>query len=417
GAGRAGPGAGRSLGPYANVPPLLEARWGVGGRVSTSKIWAGQPVDLGAQWIHGANGNPITTLAQNVSAKTVPTDPDSEIIYDSAGKELTAAGYRTLETLRSQMQKALTTAQDSLSKDVTLQQALEDGLAWPSRSAADKITLRYLINSGYEQEYSGSYSQMSALWFDDDQAFGGADLMFPLGYSAIPDSLAAGLDIRFGEVVTQIATQASGVVVTTQSRTYSADAVILTLPLGVLQSGTVKFVPALPSDKVAALAGLGMGSLNKCILRFDRRFWPQAYDWIGTTTVAAGQWSEWISLSKPTGQPILVGFNAADFGRQLEDLTDAKTVASAMAALRKIYGSSLPNPTGFQITRWGKDPYAMGAYSYVKLGGTSALRSVLAKPIAQKIFFGGEATHRRYFATVHGAYLSGQQAALDVMSA
>ncbi len=417
GAGMAGLAAAKSLVANGHTVTVLEARLRVGGRVSTSKIWSDQPVDLGAQWIHGASRNPITSLAQAVQAKTVQTNANSEIVYDSAGKELTATGYRNLEALRTAMEKALTKAQDTLSKDISLQQALETGLSWQSRSAADKIALRYLINSEYEQEYSGSYSQMSALWFNDDQAYPGTDLMFPNGYSAIPDYLAAGLDVRFGQGVTRINTGTTGVVISTLATTYAADAVIVTLPLGVLQSGAVGFVPALPSDKRAALAGLGMGSLNKCILRFPRSFWPETYDWIGSTSQAGGQWSEWISLAKPLGKPILVGFNAADFGRQLEEMKDDQIVSSAMAALQKIYGSSIPQPTGFQITRWGKDPFALGAYSFVKLGGTAALRGVLAKPIGKTLFFAGEATHALYSATVHGAYLSGLQAAQDAMAA
>lgn len=417
GAGMAGLAAAKALVAKGYAVTVLEARLRVGGRVSTSKIWSDQAVDLGAQWIHGANGNPLTALAQTAQAKTVQTSAESQIVYDTAGKELTATGYRHLDALRTAMGKALTKAQDTLSTDISLQQALETGLSWQTRSAADKVALRYLINSDYEQEYSGSYGQMSALWFNDDQAYPGPDLMFPEGYSAIPDHLAAGLDVRLGQVVTRIDTGTTGVVVSTQAKTYAADAVIVTLPLGVLQSGAVAFAPALPRDKRTALAGLGMGSLNKCILRFQRRFWPENYDWIGSTSQAGGQWSEWISLAKPLGKPILVGFNAADFGRQVEEMKDDQIIASAMAALQKIYGSSIPQPTGFQITRWGKDPFALGSYSFVKLGGTAAMRSVLAKPIGKTLFFAGEATHARYPATVHGAYLSGLQAAQDVMAA
>ncbi len=413
----AGLAAAKSLAANGYSVIVLEARLRVGGRVSTSKSWADQPVDLGAQWIHGATGNPLTALAQTVQAKTVQTVANSEIIYDASGKEMTALGYRNVETLRTAMVSALTKAQNTLTADKSLQQALETGLTWSSRSAADKTVLRYLFNSEYEQEYSGSYTQMSALWFDDDRSFSGPDLWFPNGYSALPEYLATGLDIRFGQLVTQINTAAAGVEITTQSSIFSADGVIVSLPLGVLQSGDVRFVPSLPSDQTKAISSLGMGSLNKCILRFNRSFWPEKYDWIGYTAPLGGEWSEWTSLAKKLAKPILVGFNAADFSLQLEDQRDDQIVASAMAALQKIYGSSIPQPVAFHITRWGKDPFAMGAYSYVKLGGTSALRGVLAKSVGKKLFFAGEATHTRYPATVHGAYLSGLQAAKDMMSA
>ena len=152
------------------------------------------------------------------------------------------------------------------------------------------------------------------------------------------------------------------------------------------------------------------------MLRFDSVFWSDQYDWIGYLSAIGGQWSEWISLSKPTGRPILVGFNAGDFGRQIEGYTDSEVVASAMTTLRKIFGSTIPLPLSFQVSRWGDDPFSYGAFSYVKLGATSSMRSTLAAPVGKKVFFAGEATHRRYPGTEHGAYLSGLQAAKDVMA-
>ena len=307
-------------------------------------------------------------------------------------------------------------AQRILSKDTTLQAAIENGMSSSTRNAADKIALRYLINSEYEQDYGGSYSQMSAFWFDDDNAFSGSDLLLTNGYAAITDSLASGLDIRFGQTVKQINSQNSGVLIQTQSQTFWADVVVVTLLLGVLQSGAVKFLPPLPAKKANAIAKLGVGSLNKCVLRFDSVFWSDQYDWIGYLSAIGGQWSEWMSLSKPTGRPILVGFNAGDFGRQIEGYTDSEVVASAMTTLRKIFGSTIPLPLSFQVSRWGDDPFSYGAFSYVKLGATSSMRSTLAAPVGKKVFFAGEATHRRYPGTVHGAYLSGLQAAKDVMA-
>ena len=260
---------------------------------------------------------------------------------------------------------------------------------------------------------------MSALWFDDDAELAGEDLLFTHGYSAIPQSLAQGLTIRFGQVVTRISTQAAGVTVQTQSSTFTADKLVVTLPLGVLKTGRVQFLPALPVAKLNAISKLGMGVLNKCVLHFSRAFWPGQYDWLGFIpgANASGQWAEWVSLLRPLGQPILVGFNAADFGRQIESRTDRQIVTSAMLTLRQIYGPQIPEPVGYQITRWAADPFSAGSYSYVPVGATSRTRDALAASVGGKLFFAGEATHRQYPATVHGAYLSGLRAAQEVLAA
>lgn len=416
GAGIAGLAAAKALteGGYSVI--VLEGRMRSGGRISTSKKWVDQPIDLGASWIHGKNGNPITSIATSLQIKTVETNSDAEIIYDTSGVELSSRGYRTMETLRASMENAVKNAQRNQTKDISLKAAIETGTSWSTRTAAEKIALRYLISSEYEQDYGGSYSQMSAFWFDDDGAFSGSDLLLTNGYSAVTDSLASGLDIRFGQTVKEINSQTSGVLIQTQTQMFLADVVVVTLPLGVLQYGAVKFLPQLPADKTNAIAKLGMGILNKCVLRFDRVFWSGQYDWIGYLSAIGGQWSEWISLSNPTGRPILVGFNAGDFGRQIEDYTDNEIVTGAMTTLRKIFGSTIPLPLSYQVSRWGKDPFSYGAFSYVKLGATSSMRSTLAAPVGKKVFFAGEATHRRYPGTVHGAYLSGLQAAKDVLA-
>jgi monoamine oxidase len=227
------------------------------------------------------------------------------------------------------------------------------------------------------------------------------------------------LSIRFGQVVNRVSTQATGVTVQTQASAFTADKLVVTLPLGVLKTGRVQFLPALPAAKRNAISKLGMGVLNKCVLRFSRAFWPSQYDWLGFIpgANASGQWAEWISLLRPLGQPVLVGFNAADFGRQIEAWADRQIVTSAMLTLRQIYGPQIPDPVSYQITRWVSDPFSAGSYSYVPVGATSRARDALAASLGGQLFFAGEATQRQYPATVHGAYLSGLRAAQEVIAA
>ncbi|MFF7408959.1 MFS transporter [Streptomyces lydicus] len=197
--------------------------------------------------------------------------------------------------------------------------------------------------------------------------------------------------------------------------TCHADHVVVTLPLGVLQSGAVTFGPGLPAAKRTAIDKLGMGVLNKCYLRFPKVFWPDT-DWM--TYVPGvdkyGQWEQWINITRPTGHPVLLGFNAADFGRTIEGWSDTRIIDSAMGTLRTLFGRDIPAPVGHQITRWASDPYARGSYSYNKIGSTPVMRDHLAAGVDERVHFAGEATHRDSYQTVHGAYLSGIRAAKEV---
>ena len=156
-----------------------------------------------------------------------------------------------------------------------------------------------------------------------------------------------------------------------------------------------------------------MGTLNKCCLRFSRPFWPTTVDWLGQIPSGSGQWCEWASFAKPLGQPVLVGFQAGAAAVAMETMNHAHLIASAMTSLRGLFCKGIPEPIGAQITRWHSDPFSGGAYSFNTIGSTPTDREELAKLLAKRLFFAGEASHPM-FGTVHGAYLSGLRAAAEL---
>ena len=89
------------------------------------------------------------------------------------------------------------------------------------------------------------------------------------------------------------------------------------------------------------------------------------------------------------------------------NFSDEEIIAQAMEKLRLMYGDESPPPASYQITRWIQDPFARGSYSFPAVGMAEDARKTLAEPIANRVFFAGEATNADYPATVHGAYLSG----------
>ena len=230
----------------------------------------------------------------------------------------------------------------------------------------------------------------------------------------IIDQLAAGLDILTGKIVTHIDWSRPEVQVSTGAGHFAADRVLVTLPLGVLKTDRPTFHPPLPGAKREAITKLGMGLLNKCYLRFPHVFWPQDVDWIEYIPAKHGEWVEWVSFRKAAGKPVLMGFLAAESAAEKESLPDTEIVASAMGVLRAIYGASIPEPVGHQITRWAVDPFSRGSYSFNAVHSTPAMRDALASPVDGRLFFAGEATDRKEYGTAHGAYLSGLRAAEEM---
>jgi monoamine oxidase len=208
---------------------------------------------------------------------------------------------------------------------------------------------------------------------------------------------------------------------------------LVTLPLGVLQApsealGSVRFVPALP-DKQAASQRLDPGQVVRITLRFRTRFWQQAL-----FQTAAGRGSipalsfllsqhpvlpTWWT-PYPVQVPLLTGWVGGPRAAQLAGQPEEVIVMQAIGALAQLLGYEQPQLAGlldgWYLHDWQTDPFTRGAYSSIPVGGLDA-PAILARPVAQTLFWAGEATASQgAIGTVHGAIASGKRAAREVLA-
>ncbi len=421
GAGMAGVTAARTLQQQGYQVVVLEARNRIGGRIWTNRSLNQIPLDLGASWIHGIQDNPLSQLVKDFKIRTLPTNYDSGTRYQRNGNELNAdreeEAEALFERLLHQIAKIQAERLDSGKVDIPLQGAINQAIQNLGISAENtNRLLNYLVNAEIEYEYAADTTQLSLLHWDDGQFFGGRDVVFPNGYDQIINRLAADLTIQTRQVVKAVNYSEAGVQVVTNQSTWQADRVIVTVPLGVLKQNTINFSPALPSTKQQAIQKLGMGLLNKTYLQFSEPFWEGDGEFIGYIAETKGKWPEFLDMHHYTKQPILLGFSAGTYATQLERRSDTEIIRSAMGVLRTIYGSRIPNPKDYLITRWQADPFAVGSYSYLATGSSNADRTTLAEPVGDRLFFAGEATSADYASTVHGALLSGQRVAEQIVA-
>ncbi|KAF8927291.1 flavin-containing amine oxidoreductase-domain containing protein [Dissophora ornata] len=286
---------------------------------------------------------------------------------------------------------------------------------------------------------------------DDDYEFSGPHSMVVQGYGQVTEALSHGLDIRLGMPVDSIIRLAVSAKTTLRSNsdehhrdpiqircrdgtTLDCITVVTTVPLGVLKSGQIRFLPPLPEWKESAIQRLGFGLLNKLVLVFDKIFWDPAIELFGYVASgeegfhemkynrrvyrsSRGKFYMFWNCSVVSGLPVLVTLMAGQSAYDCESVPKEELVEEALETLAFIYPEvqEIPTPIETIVTRWSQDEFAQGSYSFVGREGSGEDYDLLARPVDGQLYFAGEATSRHYPATAHGAYLSGLNVAKDIL--
>lgn len=427
GAGMAGIMAARTLHDAGYDVTILEARDRLGGRTHTDSS-LGATVDLGAAWIHGPDGNPLTPLAEQLGVGSGQTDFLNESgtavqAYAADGTPLNMAEYTRGQLLADE---AFLQAKASMlylppNKAHSLKDVVEHGLTQPEgMTATEKLGFYYwsVIRAEYNDASDWDLINWNLMANDYIKLPGGDLLLHGGGYKVLIDYLAEGLDVRLETAVTHITTTPEKVQIQTNHGDFSADRVIITLPLGVLKSGAVQFDPPLSENKKKAIQRIGFGNYEKLALRFDKFYWPQ--DKQRFNYLSDGEpslFNAWLNTGHYTGTPIIVAYHAGRRARAINQWGDEELLEGALTVMQRLFGDEfgpIPAPEAYVRTNWQHDPFSSGSYSSDQVGQLPSDRRILAQPVGNRLFFAGEATHPHFYATVHGAYETGVRAAREV---
>jgi monoamine oxidase len=400
GAGAAGIAAARQAAASGLSYRLIEASHRIGGRAYTEELAPGVPFDLGCHWLHMAERNPLVPEADRLG---FTLDRDFAFNTQAAinGRWIDraeAAGYLGYfeETHRRFDQAATYGDADALS-------VLDTESRWFHPYAhvftvihaaeADQVSVRDIAAQSME----------------------GGDWPVKEGLGCLVARLGADLPVSLNTVAEEIDWSGkSGVIVRTNKGAIAARAVLITVSIGILQSGLIRFRPSLPTATLAALDGFFPGIANRIALHFDHDVFG---DVPHNFTVVDGEAEPLAVYLPPFGFNCFVGQTGGNFGAHLTRAGQRAATEYTLDRAVSIFGSGIRKHfTRAIVTAWDTDPWVLGAYASIRPGHAGA-RDVLAQPVADRLFFAGEAVAMPMVATCGGAFMSGGRAIGQISAA
>jgi monoamine oxidase len=404
GAGAAGLAAAAELSRAGRSVLTVDARNRIGGRCYTRRMpQLPIPIELGAEFIHG---RPEATLALLARAGIPGVDSTRTQRFVHRGR------LRPIDAF-AEAHKAMRATAQLKKHDLSFDAFLATRKSLPSIT---RMLARMMVQ-GFDAADPARVSarEIAEEW---QTALGSSQMRPQGGYGPLLGSLLQeNTRLELGAVVREIRWKRGAVMLegARRGRPFRAQArrAIVTLPLGVLQAGSVRFSPQL-TGKQSALEKLASGPVIRVAMRFGEAFWDERCPDVAFFHSPHAPFPTfWTPL--PMRAPLLTAWAGGPKAVRLTGSSEKDLLRHALASVKSVFGR-VPRVEAAYVQDWQSDPYARGGYSYVTVGGQGA-REILRKPLEKTLFFAGEATDPDEAGTVAGALRSGVRAARELLRA
>lgn len=408
GAGAAGLMAAKYLSAAGFNVTILEAANRIGGRIhSFTGDGFTNTIELGAEFIHG--NLPVTLgLLKEANISYVATG--GRRIKLQHGKLEASNAWNNWDELLHAMQQ--------LKEDMTVARFLETYFAGSKYETLRKSVTGFAEGYDLADIQTASVFALRDEWMKEDEP----QYRIPTGYTSLmvyllQCSVANAATIHYNSFVQTISWNASSVeVITTSGQIFSASYLIITVSLGMLLSGKMKFTPEIPTHLHAA-GNIGFGTATKIFFQFDHALWNNYAPDAGF--IMADEFVNVWWTQAPDSYPMLTGWLGATKAIQLATQPDAQAMTSALNCLSGMFNVEISKLekiiVASKISDWSKDPFALGGYSFNTTQSANA-KQILHTVVGNKIFFAGEACYDgAVVGTVEAALISGQTAAENIL--
>lgn len=277
--------------------------------------------------------------------------------------------------------------------------------------AVDIETTQYDPNVDYAL-YEGERYSMRDIGFNVESKFVNAT-WFDFFEQYIVPSVAE--RIVYEEVVKAIDYSAEVIRVETQNGTYSADRVIVTVPVKLLQNGAITFTPPLPTDKQDAINRVEVWDGCKAFIEFSEKFYPAAVAFEITPETAGQKLYYDAAYGQDTTLHILGLFAVGTGTMPYVALSDGDLIDYVLNELDELFdGQASPNYVKHIFQNWNAEPFANGAYVTNHESWWRVRK--LGKNVDGRLFFAGTAyTNGTDWASVHAAARSAMRAVDEIV--